>query len=223
MNSKLDNKTLQAIQTADWDDIYPRAVKFAVSKLSFMTGTPREGLPKADEAHDIVNEAIRKIIEGCISNDTDVTEKGHRKWEPSRGPLLNYLFSVIKSDISHLYESEDYLSTSRMPITEESNEDECIEAEELLKRSCVPEKHADGINPDPQQSPEEIQIANELRDKLLKAVEGDGELEGIVLCMLDGFEKPGDIALQLGIKTSVVNNAKKRLKRIYESILPKRQ
>ena len=223
MTQKIDNKMIDAIQAAEWDDIYPRAIKFALSKLSFRTGSPREGVPKEEEAHDIVNEAIKKIINGSTSEEREGMKKGLRKWDPSRGALVDYLFSVINSDISHLYKSEDYVTTSRIPITVENREDESIEVEELLKRACSSEKHAGGINPDPPLSPEDIHSANEVHNELLKAVEGDDELEGIVLCMLDGFEKPGDIAEQLGIKTSVVNNAKKRLKRIYESILPKRK
>ena len=223
MTKMINNKLLHAVETADWDDIYPRAIKFAMSKLSFKTGSPREGVPKTEEAEEIVNEAIRKIIEGCTGEETEGAKKGFRKWDPSRGTLVDYLLSVIKSDISHLYKSEDYVSVSRIPIVEGSIEDGPIEVEELLKRARVPEKHAAEMNPDPPQSPEEIYLVNEVRDGLLKAVEGDDELEGIILCMLDGFEKPGDIADQLGIAPSMVNNAKKRLKRIYDGILPTRK
>lgn len=223
MTKRIDKKTLTLIQQADWDDIYPRAMKFALSKLSFRPGSPREGVSKAEEAHDIVNEAIKKVVEGCISEDTEGPMKGFRKWDPERGSLIEYLLFVIKSDISHLYASADYLSTSRIPIAKGSSEDDPVETEQLLKRARVPEKHADSINPDPPQSPEEAHLENEVRDSLLKAVEGDDELEGIVLCMLDGFEKPGDIAEQLGIETKVVNNAKKRLQRIYDGILPGRK
>lgn len=219
MTNNIDNKTLTAIETADWDDIYSRAVKFAVSKLSFKADVPRKGVPKEEEAEEFVNEAIKKIIEAAVGEETEGVKKGLRKWDPNRGPLDKYLLSVIKSDISHLYESEEYLSTARMPISTGINEDDPIEVEELLKRACAPEKHADGINPDPPETPEESHSVNEVRNMLLKTVEGDSELEGIVLCMLDGFEKPGDIAEQLGIETRVVNNARKRLQRIYDSIL----
>jgi hypothetical protein len=222
--AKIDNEALQAIETADWDDIYSRAIKYALSKLSFRTGTPREGVPKREEAEEFVNEAIKKVIEGCTEAEEGAgAKKGLRKWDPSRGALLDYLISVIKSDISHLYKSEEYISTSRMPRVEGSTDDEPIEVEELLKRACIPEKHAEGINPDPPQTPEEIYTVIEVRNGLLKAVEGKGELEDIALCVLDGAEKPGDIAEQLGVETRVVNNAKKRLKRIYDGILPRRK
>lgn len=215
-------KTIDLIQEADWDDIYPRAIKFALSKLSFKSGSPLEGVPKKEVAHDIVNDAIKKIIDGCTTEEKESSKKGFRKWDPNRGPLLDYLLSVIKSDISHLYESEYYVTTSRIPTSEGSSEDEPIETEQLPKRAG-PEKHAEGINPDPPQSPEEIYMANEVCNRLLKVVVGDDELEGIVLCMLDGFEKPGDIAEQLEIDTKVVNNAKKRLKRIYDGVLIRRK
>ena len=224
MTNKIDNKTLNAIETADWDDIYPRAVKFALSKLSFRTGAPREGVPLIEEAEDFVNEAIKKIIEGCNEGEEgEGPKKGMRRWDPSRGAFLQYLLSVIKSDISHLYKSEGYNLTSRMPIIAETNENEPIEVEEFLKRTDISEEHAISMNPDPPQTPEEIYSANEVRNRLLKAVEGDGELEGIALCMLDGFERPADIAEQVGVETRVVNNAKKRLQRKYDSILPKRK
>jgi hypothetical protein len=224
LTNKIDNKTLHAIETADWDDIYPRAVKYALSKLSFRTGTPREGVPLIEEAEDFVNEAIKKIIEGCNEGEGGKgPTKGIRRWDPSRGALLEYLLSVIKSDISHLYKSEEYTLTSRMPVIDGTNEDEPSEVEELLKRTNIPEEHAVSMNPDPPQTPEEIHSVNEISKGLLKAVEGDSELEGIALSMLDGFEKPSDIAEQLRIETRVVNNAKKRLQRIYDGILPKRK
>lgn len=222
MTNKIDNKTLHAIETADWDEIYPRAIKYALSKLSFRIGTPREGVPLIEEAEEFVNEAIKKVIEGCTDGEEEGPKKGMRKWDPSRGALFDYLISVIKSDISHLYKSGEYTLTSRMPIVNGTKEDEPIEVEEFLKRTSVPEEHATFINPDPSQTPEEIYSVNEVRKRLLKAVEGDGELESVALCMLDGFEKPIDIAEQLGIETRVVNNTKKRLRRIYDNILPKR-
>lgn len=208
MSHKVENKILDLIQQADWDDIYPRLMKYALSKLSIRSGSPLEGVPTKTLAQDIVNEAIRKVIEG------------DRKWDPERGSLFNYLkYSVIQSEISHLYESDYYYLTSRMPDTQGGRESVSVNTNEVSSRSQAPSEHAPSINPGIPQSPEEALVENEVHNQLLKAVEGDEELEGIVLCILEGHEKPKIIAELLGVNPTTIYNARKRLKKIYGDIL----
>lgn len=208
MTGRSDKKILDLIQKADWDDIYPRAIKFAITQLWFLSRSPLRGAPKEQIAHDIVSQAILKII------------NGYRKWEPDRGPLLEYLFSVIKSDISHLYESEDYVLTSRLPVSPQENSDgEFVEQEELLTRAHELDKHAADIAPDPPPLAYEVLIEYEICGHLLNVIKGDDELENIVLCMLEGFSKPRDIAEQLNVDIKIIYNAKKRLERAYNDLL----
>jgi RNA polymerase sigma factor (sigma-70 family) len=211
LGNKVEKGIVELIQQADWDDIYPRALKYALKKLSFLSGSPLEGVSKKQVAHDIVSQAILKIIDG------------DRKWEPGRGTILNYLIYVVKSDISHLYRLDDYKLTSRMPVSpQKDNDRESIETEELLKKAHELDKHAADISPDPPQSVDNILIEHEICDSLLEVIDGDDELESIVRCMLDGFSKPRDIAEQLGVKPKNIYNAKKRLERAYQGLLQKK-
>ena len=211
LGNKVEKGILELIQQADWDDIYPRVLKYALKKLSFRSGSPFEGVPKEQVAHDIVSQTILKVIEG------------YRKWNPERGPLLDYLIFVVKSDISHLYELDDYILTSRMPVSPQKDGDsESVEKEELLNGAHLLDKHAADISPDPPQLADNALIEHEACDRLLKVIEGDDELESIVLCMLDGFSKPIDIAEHLGVDPKDIYNAKKRLERAYQGLLQKK-
>lgn len=222
MGKQGNSRILELIQRADWDDIYPRAIKYALSKLSFRAGSPYKGVLKEDVAEGIVNEAIKKTLEGCVHDGGAGPTKGVRKWEPEKVSLLDYLLSVIKSDISHLYESESYNLTSRMPVSPQNDGgSESIETEELLTRAHELDKHAAEISPDPPQSVDDILIEHEICDRLLKVIEGEDELESIVLCMLDGYSKPRDIAEQLSVEPKNIYNAKKRLERAYQGLLQK--
>jgi len=221
LGNKIEKGTLLAlIQQADWDDIYPRAIKYALSKLSFRSGSPRKGNPEQDEAECLVNEAIKKIIESCAEKKSEGPTKGIRKWDPERGPLLDYLISVIRSDISHLYESQEYKLTSRLPVSSHHDDDiEPIETEELLNKAHNLDNHAAYIGPDSPQLADDALIEKETCNYLLEVVKGDDELENVVLCMLYGFSKNRDISEQLRVEVRDINNAKKRLRRAYQGVL----
>lgn len=211
MGNKVGKDIMKLIQQADWDGIYSRALKYALTKLSFRSGSPFEGVPRKQVAHDIVSQAILKVIDG------------ERKWDPEKGPLLNYLLDVIKSDISHLYATEDYNLTSRMPVSPQNDMgSEPIETEELLNRAHALDKHAADISQDPPQPADVALIEQETWDRLLEVVKGDNELENIVLCISYGFSKPRDIAEQMGVDPKIIYNAKKRLERAYQILLQKK-
>ncbi len=208
MSSKIDNKVLELLHRADWEDIIPRLMKYVLSKLSIRTGSPLEGISINEIAHDIVNESIRKVVEGT------------RKWDPARGPLLKFLkFSVIRSEIDHLYKSDYYDLTQRIHVSPDDAESEPAKIADLSDSSNKLDKQNSNISSASEQIINEI----ETRDSILKAVEGDDELTDIALCMLDGAYKPEEIANQLNVDTKVIYNAKKRLQRIYKDNIPKKK
>lgn len=199
MGNKVEKRTIELIQQADWDDIVPRLMKYALTKLSIRSGSPLEGYSINEIAHDIVYNSIKKVIEG------------KRKWEPDRGPLLKFvMFSVIRSEISHLYKSDYYSATQRMPVPQEDGDMNPVSRDDL----------PDNVDSDSNVAPDQNILEIEMRDSIFKAVEGDNELSDIVLCMYDGIDKPEDIANQLNVDVKVIYNAKKRLRRIYRDILP---
>lgn len=90
-------------QSQDWDDLVPRLLLLAVSRLQRMTwrGDRRGPPPGAAEAGDFVNDAISKTIAGV------------RIWNPDACSLFQHLAGVIVSDVSHAAGSMENRSTRR--------------------------------------------------------------------------------------------------------------
>src|SRR5262249_21125794 len=90
-------------QAQDWDDLVPRLLPLAVSRLQRMTwrGQRRGPAPGAAEAEDFVNDAISKTIAGV------------RIWNAEACTLFQHLAGVIVSDISHAAESLENRTTLR--------------------------------------------------------------------------------------------------------------
>jgi hypothetical protein len=90
-------------QAQDWDDLVPRLLLLAVSRLQRMTwrGQRRGPPPGAAEAEDFVNDAISKTIAGV------------RIWNPQACTLFQHLAGVVVSDISHAAGSMENRSTLR--------------------------------------------------------------------------------------------------------------
>lgn len=81
----------------DWDDVVPRLLLLAMSRLSRMTWRGRRDavLPGAAEAEDFVNDAITKTIAGV------------RVWSKENCTLFQHLAGVVVSDISHAAEAAE--------------------------------------------------------------------------------------------------------------------
>lgn len=75
----------------DWDDLVPRLLLLAMSRLARMTWRGQRGsiAPGAAEAEDFVNDAIAKTMDGV------------RIWSKSTCTLFQHLAGIVVSDISH--------------------------------------------------------------------------------------------------------------------------
>jgi len=75
----------------DWDDLVPRLLLLAMSRLSRMTWRGQFGsiAPGAAEAEDFVNDAIAKTMDGV------------RVWSKDTCSLFQHLAGIVVSDISH--------------------------------------------------------------------------------------------------------------------------
>ena len=111
---------------------------------------------------------------------------------------------IVDSDIDHLYRSAEHRKTIRMPETEDMGEIE-ITASQAYEAGKIA-------------TPEEELIAREERDfevrlksELYAIVEGDSDLEFLLLCFEEGIDKPTDIAAQLDWDVSKVYNLKRKL------------
>jgi hypothetical protein len=89
----------------DWDDLVPRLLLLAVSRLYRMTwrGRAGEAPPGAAEAEDYVNDAISKTIAGV------------RVWNPDNCTLFQHLAGVVVSDIGHAARSMENRTTVAPP------------------------------------------------------------------------------------------------------------
>lgn len=89
----------------DWDDLVPRLLLLAVSRLYRMTWRGRRGEspPGAAEAQDYVNDAIAKTISGV------------RLWNPDNCSLFQHLAGVVVSDIGHAATSTENRTTASPP------------------------------------------------------------------------------------------------------------
>ncbi|MEL6963084.1 MAG: hypothetical protein AAFO01_10035 [Pseudomonadota bacterium] len=81
----------------DWEDLVPRLLLLAMSRLSRMTwrGQRHAMPPGAAEAQDFVNDAITKTLSGV------------RVWSKGRCTLFQHLAGVVVSDISHAAEASE--------------------------------------------------------------------------------------------------------------------
>lgn len=145
-------------------------------------------LPKGNEAKDVAMGAITSLL------------AGERNWDPSREPdLLKFLKDVVDSKCSNLITSVEY-------------------AEALPAR-----KSGDDVSeplaavPDANQDTEQLTIEREAREKIWECVNGDDELEEILVYLEEEFN-PLEIAKELGIPVSEVNNRLRRLRRHLSSV-----
>ncbi len=200
---------VQAItQNVDWEEVTERLLLFA-HKLA---GT--NALPRGISPEDLVYGAIAKFLQG------------QRKWDPGKVGLLEFLFGVIRSDLSHLLEGswrehavpgEDQ-QTGTFGSEGGSEEEGGRRGREITAR---PKNHSQKTyipEDDPQNPYNHVREARE-RAMILAFVRSDPFLYQIVLLVLDeGLFKPQEIALRLGCSEREVNNAKRRLRRALSAL-----
>ena len=208
----MDSRTRELIEKADWQNILPKLVLFALNRLHlkvFESNSPFKGMLLKDIAEDVVMESIRKLLDET------------RAWNPDeKDDLAIHLMTIIKSEISHLDDDMEHQVTKRFPINLGSNDDHPVE--ELLIRAQPIEEHA-CASPDPPLSPEECLEEKEQFEKytlmektIMDKVNNLPELADVVLCIMMGITKPREIAAELGVAVTEINNRQKRLRRIYK-------
>jgi hypothetical protein len=143
-------------------------------------------------------------------------------WDYETKDLLFLLKGVIDSQVSHLFDNDEYLTTGRFPIASSEGINKDVEVEELLKRANPYEEHARDLTPSAPPNPEEALLGKEqekqdktVTDILLERLKGNKELEDAFLCVMAGTTKPQAIAEEMGIEVRHVNNLQKKLRRAY--------
>ncbi len=174
----------------DWEDLVPRLLLLAVSRLSRMTwrGHRRGPTPGAAQAEDFVNDAIAKTMAGI------------RVWDPDRCTLFQHLAGAIVSDISHAAESFDNRLTAA-PADPDAE---------------WPPETADAA-PDPEQAALWQSEQQRLIDHLDGV---DPVLARMATCMLvEDRREAADLCLALDVSPSEVANLRKRLKRAVRAFI----
>lgn len=180
-----------------WGDTMPRLLKFAISRIRRLSWYGKRGGEVAISrmAQDFVMDAIAKVY------------AGERKWNPETCPdLLKYLIWVIHSDTNHAAQSSENKST-----IERDDKDEFIkqEMEKFLEQmqQFIP------LPGDYLLKEEQRQQDEEYLSGFIDFLDDDRPLVGIVECIMDGIEKPRDMATKLGVGVQEIYHMKKRLRR----------
>ena len=170
----------------DWDDLVPRLLLLAVSRLYRMTWRGRRGEapPGAAEAEDYVNDAISKTIAGV------------RIWNSGNCTLFQHLAGVVVSDISHAAESMENRTTLAPP-------------KDLAGDRWPPDPA------DESQDPEREMEWRSERNRLVGWLEAsDPDLAAMAELMLKrDLQDTDSLSRELGVAASEVANRRKRLKR----------
>lgn len=207
----MDKNTRKRLEEANWREITPKLTNYALNKVKWLRVTrsvPEYGYIN-DIAGDVINDSIQKVFDSTV------------KWDPNTKPDLTiFMKSVIKSTISHLYDDKEYKTTKRFPSVQIKNEANPVEVEELLDIALPSEEHTKHLPAVSPQNPEDLLIEqqnmekeNAILNELLLELDGDTELEDMLLCIMSGYSKRQEIAKQMGITVSQVTNIKKRFNR----------
>jgi DNA-directed RNA polymerase specialized sigma24 family protein len=179
-------------QAQDWEDLVPRLLLLAMSRLRRMTwrGDRRGPPPGASEAEDFVNDAISKTIAGL------------RVWNPAACTLFQHLAGVIVSDISHAAESSENRLTLR------ATADDLDDGPAFDIGDEVPDQ-------------ETVALWRSEQRQLLEHLERiDMGLRRMAeLMLVEDMQETVDLSRALGIPPTEVANRRKRLKRAVRGYL----
>lgn len=184
--SMISSRVLKILREADWEQIYPSLVAYAVSRSSRLYLVKGGGqLPEGREPPDMAREAVRLVFEG------------ERKWNPDTHPdLLRYLTGVVSSLISNLITGADH--TRRVTGT----------AEGLFDLDTF----EDTAPLNPLASAESDECVEELRAIVDGQTEDDEKLASIAMGLEDEM-RPAEIAEFLSIDVKEVYVLTRKLRR----------
>jgi hypothetical protein len=199
--------SLELLTQADWKYLQLKMLEYTMFKIGRLHWrTPRGALPKGMTAEDVVIGAIQKTFEGARpSTSNAASAPGIRKWNPETCPeLLDFLKSVIDSDVSHLVASEEHRLT-RYSETGEPEDwtdhrmspEEALLSREAEKESERAEGFIESLFDEFKDDPEVCLVLTSYRQQALR----------------DVTIKPANVAAETGLEIETVRNAIKRLRR----------
>ena len=202
-SSKYDPSIREELDKADWNDIHPRVLKYAVSRAKIFKWLGDKVEPIA-----LVQEAIARAY-GIGTRGT------YRNWNKEKYPdLANFLIGIIKSMTSH--EAEHRLEFPKESLFNENGspkDEKILKSSDDISGASIPK------------TPEAELIENEnlqaLKDQLDNISIDDVDLGLIIICIEDGISKPRHIADETGFDINNVNNLLRKLRRKLNKYKPK--
>lgn len=178
----------------DWDDLVPRLLLLAMSRLSRMTWRGQRGsiAPGAAQAEDFVNDAIAKTMDGV------------RVWSEDTCSLFQHLAGIVVSDISHAATAAE----NRLTLADDGRRE--------ASRGGWPPDRADEA---PDQ--EDIALWRSEQRHLLDHLHGIdpviGDMAGLIL--IEDIDQTAELCMRLDRSPSEIANLRKRLKRATNAYL----
>lgn len=172
---------------ADWEDVVPRLLLLAMSRLSRMTWRGRRDAvpPGAASAEDFVNDAIAKTLAGV------------RAWPKDKCTLFQHLAGVVVSDISHAAEAAE----NRLTLADDGRTDRTA--------GWPPDRADDRLDQE-----QRMLWRSEQRRLLGHLDEVDPRLAQLAeLILIEDIDRSAELAERLDCSINEIANLRRRLKR----------
>ncbi len=208
--SDVPSHVRELLEAHGWEDTVPRLVKYARDEMGrrVWQGVFGGTAPGGKQAYDLVTTAVEKLFDG------------RRAWDPATQPdLFVHLQGIVDSDLGHLARSLGNKLTLRAL-------GRLVESDEAVEDLPDPMDEFASATPSPEAVTllkEQERLSEDFLIELDEALQGDPELQRIVEAIVDGAEKPAEIAEEAGIATKAVYNARKRLQRKLDEFRKRRE
>lgn len=177
----------------DWDDLVPRLLLLAVSRLSRMSWRGQRGsiAPGAAEAEDFVNDAIAKTMDGV------------RAWSEERCSLFQHLAGIVVSDISHAATAAE----NRLTLADDGRT--------VRIGGWPPDR------PDDKPDQEQVALWRSEQRRLLDHLQGIDPVMGemAALILIEDIDQTSELSARLDLAPSDIANLRKRIKRATNAYL----
>jgi hypothetical protein len=193
-DQRYDPSTREKMSKIDWDEVFPRVLKYAKSRAWKFSQSGIDADPLA-----MINEAVARAY-GIGTRGT------FRNWDEANCPkAYNFLIGIIRSITSH--EAEHLSEFTPEPILK----DDGIINEKMQETSR---------SPDPEEKLIEEENEQPLLDELKRISAEDEELGMIILCIEDGISKASEIAEETGYEILKVYSLQRKLRLILKDFNP---
>lgn len=199
--SKSQQRAGEILHGPDGTEIYRQLVRHAglVARLhGWKVGAT---LPEGTSPQDIAHEVAAKVL------------KGVRSWDEGKEPsLLNALKGMVRSEIGHLYDKLEKGLVEPINVLSADGEERTPDSFPSTKL------HPDALNPEECiLAAEEENLRRSAMTLVLRAVEGNDDLERYVLALCD-TDNLAEISGRTGLTIQGVYSARRELERTVRRI-----